>query len=282
MWCVCPGRNIIQLSSTIATQPIQMLVTPHPRRGHTPPNPHAAAPHAFLARRLDPLLPHATASRAAHCQARPTIWPTTAAPAHQSVRGNHVPARLPGRAGQPLQAKHIPPAAPVQTQDMLHCPTHPTANRSPAPGQGEEPQKEALEEGHHSTPRTGHPANPTPKPRRCPRMLATHPPVRHTSPHQTGWPAPRPKRSHISINTAHRPAKTPSAEPGALQLMDRALKPGTEIQGNPNDPERAENPAPAPDNPQEPNPNPSPDPDQKACSLTPPRTPQNPQCLHAT
>ncbi|MEQ2312524.1 hypothetical protein AMECASPLE_031878 [Ameca splendens] len=35
---------------------------------------------------------------------------------------------------------------------MLHCPTHPTANRSPAPSQGQEPQKKALEEGHHSTP----------------------------------------------------------------------------------------------------------------------------------
>ncbi|MEQ2233685.1 hypothetical protein ILYODFUR_024257 [Ilyodon furcidens] len=37
-----PGRNIIQLSSTIAAQPIQMPVTPHTRRGHNPPIPHAA------------------------------------------------------------------------------------------------------------------------------------------------------------------------------------------------------------------------------------------------
>ncbi|KAK5603687.1 hypothetical protein CRENBAI_002427 [Crenichthys baileyi] len=62
---------------------------------------------------------------------------------------------------------------------MLHRPTHLTANRSPAPGQGPEPQKEALEEGHHSTPRTGHPAKPTPEPRRCPSMTATHTPARH-------------------------------------------------------------------------------------------------------
>ncbi|MEQ2299828.1 hypothetical protein AMECASPLE_019011 [Ameca splendens] len=85
------------------------------------------------------------------------------------------------------QAKHISSAAPVRAQDMLHRPTHLTANRSPAPGQGQEPQKEALEEGHHSTPRTGH---HTPKPRRSPRMPATHPPTRHTPPHQASWPAP--------------------------------------------------------------------------------------------
>ncbi|MED6244875.1 hypothetical protein ATANTOWER_026288 [Ataeniobius toweri] len=40
-----PGKNIVQLSSTITAQPIQMPVTPHPRRGHNPnPTPHAAAP----------------------------------------------------------------------------------------------------------------------------------------------------------------------------------------------------------------------------------------------
>ncbi|MEQ2287417.1 hypothetical protein AMECASPLE_012282 [Ameca splendens] len=32
-----PGRNIIQVSCTITAQSIQMLVTPHPRRGHNPP-----------------------------------------------------------------------------------------------------------------------------------------------------------------------------------------------------------------------------------------------------
>ncbi|MEQ2285991.1 hypothetical protein AMECASPLE_037623 [Ameca splendens] len=80
----------------------------------------------------------------------------------------------PGNRCQPLQAKHISLAAPVRTQDMLHRPTHLTANRSLAPSQGQEPQKEALEEGLHSTPRTGHPANPTPKPRRSPRMPAKH------------------------------------------------------------------------------------------------------------
>ncbi|MED6241068.1 Serine/threonine-protein kinase 38-like [Ataeniobius toweri] len=110
---------------------------------------------------------------------------------------------------------------------MVRRPTHLTANLSPMPGQRQEPQKEALEEGHHSTPRTRHPANPTPKPRRSPRMPATHPPARHTPPHQASWPAPPSKRSHISINTAHPPAKTPSLEPNTSPTDG----PGTEARG---------------------------------------------------
>ncbi|MED6234398.1 hypothetical protein ATANTOWER_028704 [Ataeniobius toweri] len=163
---------------------------------------------------------------------------------------------------------------------MFHRPTHPTVNRSPAPGQGQEPQKDTLEEGHHSTPGTGHPANPTPKPRRSPRMPATHPPARHTprqTPlHQASWPAPPRNRSHISINTTHRLAKTPLSERDAPQPTDWAPKPRPKIQGNPNDPERAEEPAPAPDNPQDPNLNPSPDADQKDL-LSRPLTPDGKQ-----
>ncbi|MEQ2209954.1 hypothetical protein XENOCAPTIV_006462 [Xenoophorus captivus] len=41
-----PDRNIIQLSSTTAAQPIQMPVTPHPTKGHNLPTPHTAAPTA--------------------------------------------------------------------------------------------------------------------------------------------------------------------------------------------------------------------------------------------
>ncbi|MEQ2278950.1 hypothetical protein AMECASPLE_004564 [Ameca splendens] len=49
-----PGRNIIQLSSTITAQPIQMPVTPHPRRGHNHPTrcspfmPPSSHPHTDL------------------------------------------------------------------------------------------------------------------------------------------------------------------------------------------------------------------------------------------
>ncbi|KAK5623397.1 hypothetical protein CRENBAI_014843 [Crenichthys baileyi] len=132
---------------------------------------------------------------------------------------------------------------------MLHSPTHPTANRNPAPGQGPEPQKEALDEVHHSMPSTGHLANSTPEPWRCPSMPATH--------------------------TAHCPAKTPSSEPCAPQPTDRPPNPGTEIQGNPSNAERAETAATVPGNPQDPNP--SPDPDQKACSLSWPPTPDGKQ-----
>ncbi|MEQ2249727.1 hypothetical protein ILYODFUR_032227 [Ilyodon furcidens] len=170
--------------------------------------------------------------------------------------------------GRPTStAKHNTPAAPVQAQDMLHRPTHPTTSRRLAPGQGPEPQKEALEKGHHSTPRTGQPANPTSKPRRCPRMPDTHPPARYTTLHQAGRPAPPPKRSHISINTA-RPSP-PRWSPVPPQPSDRGPKPGTEIQGSPSNPKRAEKPAPGPDNPQDLNPTPSPDPDQKALSRPP-------------
>ncbi|MED6293400.1 hypothetical protein CHARACLAT_010150 [Characodon lateralis] len=100
---------------------------------------------------------------------------------------------------------------------MLRRPTYPSANRS----QGQEPQKEALEEGHHSTPK-----NPSPEPDASPTDGA---------------------------GTEVR---------------------GAEIQDNPNDPERAEEPTPAPKDPQDPNLNPSPDPDQKARSLSWPPTPR--------
>ncbi|KAK5605434.1 hypothetical protein CRENBAI_013631, partial [Crenichthys baileyi] len=145
-----------------------MPVIPYLRRGHSHPIPHTQQP-------------------AEQHTAKP------AQPFSTSVLERETcTSRVSGQAGQPLQAKHIPPAASVQAQDMLHCPTHPTANHSPAPGQGQEPQKEALEESDHSELRTGHPANPTPKPLSCPRTPATHPPAQHTSRDRTGWPSPSP------------------------------------------------------------------------------------------
>ncbi|KAK5598665.1 hypothetical protein CRENBAI_006341 [Crenichthys baileyi] len=54
------------------------------------------------------------------------------------------------------------PTAPGQAHPI----SHPSAGTRHAPlpthltGQGQEPQKKALEEGHHSMPRTGHPPNP--------------------------------------------------------------------------------------------------------------------------
>ncbi|MEQ2248807.1 hypothetical protein ILYODFUR_022812, partial [Ilyodon furcidens] len=42
-----------------------------------------------------------------------------------------------------LHTQAQPTSQPIMAQDMLHCSTHPTANRSPAPSPGPEPQKEA-------------------------------------------------------------------------------------------------------------------------------------------
>ncbi|MEQ2312318.1 hypothetical protein AMECASPLE_029688 [Ameca splendens] len=166
---------------------------------------------------------------------------------------------------------------------MPHRPTHLTTNHSPAPGQGQEPQKEALKEGHHSTPRTRHPANTTPKPWRSTRMPATHPPARHGTPHhttQTGQPLHQSEATSQSTLHTARP-RPPRRSPTPPQPTDLAPKPGTEIQGNPNNPERAEEPAPSPDNPQDPNFNPSPDPDQKDRSLSWPPTPDGKQQTRA-
>ncbi|MEQ2296627.1 hypothetical protein AMECASPLE_026611 [Ameca splendens] len=74
------------------------------------------------------------------------------------------------------------------------------------------------------------------------------------------------------LHTAWR--RPPRQSPMPPQPKDRAPKPGTEIQGNPNDPEE---PAPAPDNPQDPNLNPIPDPDQKARSFSRPPIPDGKQ-----
>ncbi|MED6234002.1 hypothetical protein ATANTOWER_020403, partial [Ataeniobius toweri] len=97
----------------------------------------------------------------------------------------------------------------------------------------------------------------------------------HDTPHctrQAGQPLLQSvATSHSTLHTA-RPRPT-CRSPTPSQLTDRAPKPGTKIQGNPNDPERAEEPAPAPDNPQDPNLNPCPYPDQKARSLSRPPTP---------
>ncbi|MED6242954.1 hypothetical protein ATANTOWER_012550 [Ataeniobius toweri] len=74
-------------------------------------------------------------------------------------------------------------------------------------------------------------------------------------------------------------ARSPRRSPASPQLADRAPKPGTEIQRNASEPERAETPVPAPDNPQDPNPNPNPNPDpnQMARSFSRPPTPDGKQ-----
>ncbi|KAK5610679.1 hypothetical protein CRENBAI_001566 [Crenichthys baileyi] len=104
-----------------------MPVTPHPRRGHNPLKPHAAIPHAT---------PDTTVSRAAHCQAHPTIRPPSAAPAHQWGETYTSRATRQGRPTAPGQARLIShPSAGTR-----HAPPpHPPDNQ--LPGHGEEPQK---------------------------------------------------------------------------------------------------------------------------------------------
>ncbi|KAK5611390.1 hypothetical protein CRENBAI_017398 [Crenichthys baileyi] len=88
------------------------------------------------------------------------------------------------------------------------------------------------------------------------------PTLPHSTPGRTkqaGQPLHQSEATSQSTQHTARP-RPPHRSPAPPQPADQALKPGTEIQGNPNDPERAEKPAPAPDNPQDPNSNPSPDP----------------------
>ncbi|MEQ2245111.1 hypothetical protein ILYODFUR_024179 [Ilyodon furcidens] len=241
-----PGRNIIQFSCAIIAQQIQMLVTPHPRRGRNPPIPHAAAPpHHPLARRPDP--PPRHDSHQSSTPPSPPNHPTSASSPSPSVHERETcTSRVTG-----------PPATPVQAQDQppYHQP------QAGAWARGQSHRRKHWRKATTARQGPGTPPTPHPNPGGVP---ACQPPtLLHGTPRRTkqnGWPAPPPKRSHIPINTAHCPAKIGAAP---TQPTDWAPEPLTEIQGNPSDLERAESSAPATDNP-----NPTPDPDQKACSLS--------------
>ncbi|KAK5613476.1 hypothetical protein CRENBAI_021262 [Crenichthys baileyi] len=98
-----------------------------------------------------------------------------------------------------------------------------------------------ITEGHHSTPKTGHPANITPKPRMRPSTPATHTPAWHTPPHQAGWPA-----SPSTIAKSHPnqcrtvPGEDPQLNPGAhpsRQTVHRSQGPRSKnIQAIPREP----------------------------------------------
>ncbi|MED6249221.1 hypothetical protein ATANTOWER_011099 [Ataeniobius toweri] len=73
----------------------------------------------------------------------------------------------------------------------------------------------------------------TPLPRRG-HPPTIHPPARHTSPHQADLPAPPPKRSHISINTAKpRPPhwSTATRTPTSAQIPTRKPAPSPGLRG---------------------------------------------------
>ncbi|MEQ2252270.1 hypothetical protein ILYODFUR_020019 [Ilyodon furcidens] len=75
--------------------------------------------------------------------------------------------------------------------------------------------------------------------------------------------------SQSTLHTARPRHRSPVLP---AQPTDWALKPGTEIQRNPSDPEGAKTPVLAPTNSQDPTPSPSPGPDQKARSFYWPAT----------
>ncbi|MED6295067.1 hypothetical protein CHARACLAT_027586, partial [Characodon lateralis] len=211
--CHCndhPGGNTIQLSSTIAAQPIQMPVTPHPRRhdnqqSSTPPSPPNPPRHRQQFQ-------------------------------HTSPQEGYM--HQPGTSGQPLQAKHNQPAAPVQSQDMLRHPTHPTANPAWHPTMGYNHRRKEWKKAT-AAPVTGCPANSTLIPQGTP---ACRPPAPlHGAPRPTrAGPARHPSGATFQST----PSKTPYRSLAPPQPADQGPKPGAEIQGNPSDPERAKTLAP--------------------------------------
>ncbi|KAK5606758.1 hypothetical protein CRENBAI_016103 [Crenichthys baileyi] len=125
-------------------------------------------------------------------------------------------------------------------------PTRP-ATAARRPNHGPEPQKQWKKAT--AAPVSGHPANPTPKPRECPSPPATRTPAWRTMAHQVVQPA------SPSIGVGPHPNQCRLSPPY------RAQSQGPRSQGTQAIPrERAETPAPAPDSPQDLTPKPSPDP----------------------
>ncbi|MEQ2238444.1 hypothetical protein ILYODFUR_033122 [Ilyodon furcidens] len=168
-----------------------------------------------------------------------------------------------------------PPSSPPQcslagTRHAL-SPHPPDCQQQPSTPPGARAKEGSPRQG------PGTPPTPQPNPRGAP---ACWPPKHtHSTPSctkQTGRLAGQPLHQSVatSQSTPHivwpRP---PCRSLAPHQRTELAPKPGTEIQENPSDPERAETPA--PDNPQDPNP--SPDPEQKARSLSWPQTPDGKQ-----
>ncbi|MEQ2284365.1 hypothetical protein AMECASPLE_020958 [Ameca splendens] len=153
-----------------------------------------------------------------------------------------------------IRAKDIQRTPRAQEHQENHCRDY----RNPQRGAGESPRGTTLVGGR--------------VPHHAPATTQTHHITASATIAQSSTP-PRPP-----CWGCRAPCWSPTPpQPTDRQPTDQAPKPGTEIQGNPNDPERAEKPAPAPDNPQDPNLNPSPDPDQKARSLSWPPTPDGKQ-----
>ncbi|MEQ2294081.1 Mitogen-activated protein kinase kinase kinase kinase 5, partial [Ameca splendens] len=195
----------------------------------------------------------------------------------------------------------------IPKKQTKHHPRSPSSTHSPAPstpgpsrlhhtvrrdGKARAPHNTTLASGHNRADTNEHRAHngtldPTP---RWDKLTRQEVPGQRQA-LGAGFPhyAPATKQTHhipdtatiaqvetLSQSTLHtaRP-RPPHRSPVPPQQTNQGTKSGTEIQGNPNDPERAEKatPASASDNPH--NPNPNPDPDQKARSLFQPPTPDN-------
>ncbi|KAK5618925.1 hypothetical protein CRENBAI_007682 [Crenichthys baileyi] len=93
---------------------------------------------------------------------------------------------------------HITPQAEARQSSRVQAPA--SSHRDAWPGaRATEGSKGGS---HQSTPRTGHPINPTPKPRRYPSMTATHTAPRHNPPHQSLALVPSqsdPERAEIPV-----------------------------------------------------------------------------------
>ncbi|KAK5606315.1 hypothetical protein CRENBAI_023708, partial [Crenichthys baileyi] len=99
----------------------------------------------------------------------------------------------------------------------------------------------------------------------------------HGTPSQAGLPGPPPKQSHISINTVHCLAKTPSLEPGAPPIDGPGTKAGDRDPRKSKRSRESRKASPSSRYPPDPNPNPSLYPDQKVRSLSRPQTPDGKQ-----
>ncbi|KAK5609982.1 hypothetical protein CRENBAI_022353 [Crenichthys baileyi] len=126
-----PGRNIIQLSSTIATQLIQMLVTPHPKRGHNTPTPHTANPSCHSpAHRPDPPSEHDN-QRSSTPPSNHTANARSPRPLvdeRETYAGQEMGPGRPTAPGPAQPASHRSTGTRHATQ--FHPPEHPTSDRS--------------------------------------------------------------------------------------------------------------------------------------------------------
>ncbi|KAK5622587.1 hypothetical protein CRENBAI_000975 [Crenichthys baileyi] len=146
------------------------LPPPHPQQPHK----HTTSP--------PPNHPASTSSPSPSVDERETCTRWVTGTSRPTAPGQAHPSRCPSSGTRHAPQPHPPNRQPQPSARPGARPTEDSIGRRP------------------SQPRTGHPANPTPKPRRCPSTLP-HGTTRCTK--KAGRPAPPPKESHIPINNTH-------------------------------------------------------------------------------